>query len=130
VDLGGVVLDEAAVAVISEMVEPLVLIERPGVGHERMDRVSALRGALHERAFSGRVLGQVVQPPRVIVLVPSRGIAAAHVCRAWDFMPCLLSYPVNCRIACIWGVAQDPAGREGSRQGLPGTSTLISIGHW
>ena len=82
VDLGGVVLDEAVVAVVAEMVEFLVLVERAGVGHEGTDRVGALRGALHEGALSGRVVGQVAQPPRVVVVALARGIAAAHVCRA------------------------------------------------
>src|SRR5436190_8432824 len=65
-DLTGVVLDEAVVAVVADELELLVLIQLAGVEHECSDGLRALNGALHRRALPGDVVGQVVQPPRVI----------------------------------------------------------------
>jgi hypothetical protein len=62
---GGVVLEEAVLAVGAGEVELLGVIERVDVGHNEMDGLGALDDAVHGRALDGDVVGQAVQPDRM-----------------------------------------------------------------
>src|SRR5215216_3682316 len=75
-DLAGVLLDETVGAVIAGELELLVLIQRAGVEHESSHILRALQDALHRRALRSDVVGQVVQPPRIIL---ARGRLAKRV---------------------------------------------------
>src|SRR5215208_8296019 len=81
-DLAGVLLDEPVGAVIPGELELLVLIQRAGVEHESSHILGALQDALHRRALPSDVVGQVVQPPRIILARGrlANGIAASSRC--------------------------------------------------
>src|SRR5262245_6185875 len=88
-DLRGVVLEEAVVAVVAGEVEVLELIQLSGLDHDGTDGFRAVCGAVHGRGVQGDIVGQVVQPLGVVVLdphisgptgAPASGIAASRMC--------------------------------------------------
>src|SRR5262245_33641280 len=102
-DLTGVVLEEAVIAVIAGEAELLVLIQLAGGDHDRTDGLRALRDPLHRRALPGDVVGQVVQPPRVI--------GASQICHAvpppesGSWPDALCSTPPGSRLVLGYGVS-------------------------
>ena len=48
-------------------VELLGVIERADAGHDGTDSLGALHDAVHRRALDGDVVGQAVQPDRMVV---------------------------------------------------------------
>ena len=87
-DLRGIVLEEAVVAVVASEVEVLELIQLSGLDHDGTDGFRAVRGAVHRRGLQGNLVGQVVQPLGVVVPdphisgptgAPTSGIAAPRM---------------------------------------------------
>ena len=78
-DPGGVVLEETVLAVGAGEVELLHVIERADSDEHGPRCLGALHGAVDHRALQGDVVGQVVQPGRVVV--GEGGIAAAQIRR-------------------------------------------------
>ncbi len=62
------------------IVRRLVLASSAPQGAAGMHGLRALHGAVHRRALHGDVVGQVVQPRRVVVGAPGGGIAASQIC--------------------------------------------------
>jgi len=81
-DPGGVVLDPAVLAVRTDVVEPLVLIQRADRHQHGPHYLGALHEAVHRRALQGDVVGQVVQPHRVVIGELAGGIVALGRCHA------------------------------------------------
>jgi len=66
-DLTGVLLKEAVVAVVTGELELLVLIELTRVEHESSDGFCAMQNPLHRRTLPGDIVGEIIQPPWIIV---------------------------------------------------------------
>jgi hypothetical protein len=77
-NLTGVLFQKALVAVVAGELELLVLVELAGVEHECSDALRAVEDALHGRALTGDVGGELVEPPRIIGGVLATGIAASE----------------------------------------------------
>src|SRR5580704_5585678 len=77
-DAGGVVLEPAVLAVWAGEVELLVVIEPANGNQYGSYRLRTLDEAVHRRAFQGDVVGQVVQPRRIVIGELRLWIAASH----------------------------------------------------
>src|SRR5215813_4201488 len=78
-DVCGVVLKDAGVAVRADEVELLLVIERADTDKDGPDGLGAVRDAVHRGALYGDVVGQVVQPCRVVVREALSGLASSVV---------------------------------------------------
>src|SRR5262249_49232977 len=61
-------------------IELLVLVQLADGDHDRTHGLRALRGAVQERALDRDVVGQAVQPSRVVVGEPGGRVADPGVC--------------------------------------------------
>ena len=86
-DRGDVVLEEAVVAVGPVVVELLELVQRLGGDDHVLDVRRAAGRAVHRRRLERDVVGQVVQPGRVVVGGPAGRIAASQVRRLHQAPP-------------------------------------------
>ena len=80
VDLTGVLLEKAFVAVVAGKIELLVLIQLAGVEYECTNLLQAVQGSLDRRGLAGDILGQIVQPSRVVGRTLATGITACRRC--------------------------------------------------
>src|SRR5215208_4898964 len=100
-DLTGVLLEEAVVAEAAHEAELLVLVQLPGVEHERADLLGALQRPLDGRALPRDVVGQLVEPPWVVRL--------AHVRRRFAH--------VVLRSLVRWALLREDVSRQASGRG-------------
>src|SRR5688500_3550589 len=75
-DLTGVLLEETMVTVVAGELELLGLIQLACVKHELSHSLRTVQDALHRRTLPGDVVGQVVEPPGVVLSALARGTAA------------------------------------------------------
>jgi hypothetical protein len=82
-DFTGVLFEEAVLAEVAHEAELLVLVQLPGVEHERADLLGALQRPLDGRALPRDVVGQLVEPPWVVRLAHVRRRFAHVVLRSF-----------------------------------------------